>query len=537
MVNVYFNKDTTDKVTQGIRDAAQTTAEQTGTMTQTATDDRFVQAQKRQAEKAVKVSERAIQTVDAVDKYTAASVQQSEDMVAEIMTVDERTTGPVTALRAVTDTSGYSSEKSSSTTGGSFGGSSAESASVRGTTSESFSGNTDAQESESSLNSTEHSTRYAPYSGLSQHSSGGVSADQTPGSGSTQSSTSSAEGSAMGDTRTYPTPDYNESPRSTSETTTASEARTPSTAQRSDITIPTQASPRVEYTPAEVAKAEQAVTNPRSAGSTFSEIVNTFKPIMQDVYPAIRDTANVISEQRAVMFEEQARGEGSKQPAGTVRLTQDQAEKLAEAIAHNINVQRQAEVDAINAANVAGAAPGAGAGQGTFAAGGISPQLTPGADNYHQNVLSVAQQLVSAQPPIPYAWGGGHGASPGPSQGTTGNAYADACGDYNKIGLDCSGLSRYVTALTMGVDINGTAATQCSMCQLVQQPMIGDLGFPNASGPGHVVVYVGGGQVVEAQQSGTFMMFSPAQAGYVWGRLPNSPNWQLEASGQAGYAY
>ncbi len=119
---------------------------------------------------------------------------------------------------------------------------------------------------------------------------------------------------------------------------------------------------------------------------------------------------------------------------------------------------------------------------------------------------------------MPYAWGGGHGTSPGPTQGThDGGGPADQAGDYNKIGVDCSGLSRAVLAEVWGIDIGGTSESQYASGMPVSSPVAGDLVFPKGSfgsgGPGHVQVYLGNGQVLEAPSSGQTVKISPLQGG------------------------
>lgn len=133
-----------------------------------------------------------------------------------------------------------------------------------------------------------------------------------------------------------------------------------------------------------------------------------------------------------------------------------------------------------------------------------------------QAAIELANEYVAAQ--IPYAWGGGHGAQPGPSQGISdGGGYADQCGDYNKIGLDCSGLARDYTWNLYGVDINGTAASQYASGMPVapEDARPGDIFFPDSAGrpPMHVAVYIGNSSMLEAQQSGTLLMISPLPSG------------------------
>lgn len=129
----------------------------------------------------------------------------------------------------------------------------------------------------------------------------------------------------------------------------------------------------------------------------------------------------------------------------------------------------------------------------------------------------LAQKLVNHDPPIPYAWGGGHGGSPGPSQGTRDGGYADQCGDYAKRGVDCSGLSRWMTHQLYGIDIGGTSQAQYASGRPIDAAHArpGDIFFPSSAGrpPEHVQVYVGNNQVIEAQKSGTYLKFSPLQSG------------------------
>ncbi|MDD4865570.1 MAG: C40 family peptidase [Mycobacterium sp.] len=115
---------------------------------------------------------------------------------------------------------------------------------------------------------------------------------------------------------------------------------------------------------------------------------------------------------------------------------------------------------------------------------------------------------------IPYAWGGG--SMSGPSQGISdGGGPADRAGDFHKIGFDCSGLSRYVTGQLKGVEIPRSSEAQYAAGMAVSQPMPGDLAFPASAGrpPGHVQIYLGNGQVLEAPSSGQTVKISPLSPG------------------------
>lgn len=115
-----------------------------------------------------------------------------------------------------------------------------------------------------------------------------------------------------------------------------------------------------------------------------------------------------------------------------------------------------------------------------------------------------------------YAWGGG--SLTGPSQGTHDGNVADSYGDYNKIGFDCSGLTRYAVAAASGgaivlprytVDqLNDRRAVPVAPSDL--RP--GDLVFPVGGHPDHVSIFAGDGTVIEAPQSGGVVQVSPLGA-------------------------
>ena len=106
----------------------------------------------------------------------------------------------------------------------------------------------------------------------------------------------------------------------------------------------------------------------------------------------------------------------------------------------------------------------------------------------------------------PYAWGGGN--ANGPTKGIRDGGNADAHGDYNKVGFDCSGLMIYAFA---GV---GKALPHYTGYQYTAGPQVpvadrkrGDMLF----WPGHVALYLGDGKMVEAPQSGDVVKISPVR--------------------------
>jgi cell wall-associated NlpC family hydrolase len=147
------------------------------------------------------------------------------------------------------------------------------------------------------------------------------------------------------------------------------------------------------------------------------------------------------------------------------------------------------------------ASSGGGGGAGAAAGTGRS---TPFAGVAGGSGYGAMAQKLAAQN-IPYSWGGG--TLEGPSKGISdGGGAADANGDYNKEGFDCSSLVRYMIHQETGVEIPRTSEAQYAASRDVSDPKPGDLVFPRSSfgggGPGHVQMYLGGNQVIHAPQSG-----------------------------------
>lgn len=113
---------------------------------------------------------------------------------------------------------------------------------------------------------------------------------------------------------------------------------------------------------------------------------------------------------------------------------------------------------------------------------------------------------------VQYAWGGGN--ENGPTLGIRDGGVADSFGDFSKVGFDCSGLMIYAFA-GVGVSLphytgyQYTAGTQVPTSEMRR----GDMIFygPNASQ--HVALYLGGGQMLEAPQSGSVVQVSPVRWG------------------------
>lgn len=106
--------------------------------------------------------------------------------------------------------------------------------------------------------------------------------------------------------------------------------------------------------------------------------------------------------------------------------------------------------------------------------------------------------------------------------------YGYAWGGNTPAGFDCSGFTQYVVLSTLGIDIGHNTEGQVGYGQWVDAAALqpGDLVyFANTFGPGvsHASVYIGGGQIVHAENEGTGVcigwLWSDYYAAHYWGAI------------------
>ncbi|WP_225933764.1 MULTISPECIES: NlpC/P60 family peptidoglycan endopeptidase RipB [Mycolicibacterium] len=111
---------------------------------------------------------------------------------------------------------------------------------------------------------------------------------------------------------------------------------------------------------------------------------------------------------------------------------------------------------------------------------------------------------AGSQMGVPYSWGGG--SLTGPSRGIDSGA--------GTVGFDCSGLTRYAFA-GVGVLLPRFSGDQYNAGRHVppSEARRGDLLFWGPGGSQHEALYLGGGQMLEAQQTGVPVKISPVRTG------------------------
>ncbi|MFR4907539.1 MAG: NlpC/P60 family protein [Mediterraneibacter faecis] len=107
--------------------------------------------------------------------------------------------------------------------------------------------------------------------------------------------------------------------------------------------------------------------------------------------------------------------------------------------------------------------------------------------SYSANKGSIIVNAAYSQIGVPYVWGG---TTPG-------------------VELDCSGLVQYCYRQA-GISIPRTSGDILAQGTIVNDPQPGDICWT----PGHVAIYIGGGQMIEAQQTGVPVKISSVRVTY-----------------------
>lgn len=243
-----------------------------------------------------------------------------------------------------------------------------------------------------------------------------------------------------------------------------------------------------------------------AAGSHRSDVLDTVTVLQERAARAdvVARTAVVEADQlqadaAAALEVAQAAEVSAREQAVTVAAQQDALETELAAAQQELRelVGAKEAEERVTAASPPPAGPPAGpppSSSGNDAAAG------PGDSSAAQTAIDAAMGHLG----LPYAWGGGGTNGPGPGLAP----------DEGVIGFDCSGLTQYAYAQA-GISIPRNSRAQYAALPKVSaadlQP--GDLVFW-ANDPGnpatiyHVAIYLGGGQIVQAPESGDVVKVS-----------------------------
>jgi cell wall-associated NlpC family hydrolase/peptidoglycan hydrolase CwlO-like protein len=121
---------------------------------------------------------------------------------------------------------------------------------------------------------------------------------------------------------------------------------------------------------------------------------------------------------------------------------------------------------------------------------------------YGQQASEYVIRRAMTQMGVPYSWGGGNAG--GPSRGIDDGA--------GTVGFDCSGLILYAFA-GVGIKLPHYSGSQYNMGRKIPSAQMrrGDVIFYGPGGSQHVTLYLGDGQMLEAQQTGVPVKISPVR--------------------------
>lgn len=182
--------------------------------------------------------------------------------------------------------------------------------------------------------------------------------------------------------------------------------------------------------------------------------------------------------------------EAARKAAEEQAAREKAAREAAEAAQAAQEAQKNSANNELGTQSDNGGGNGGGSAQTPSAPDAPTPETpnTPSDGGGSSGNTSAAQTIVSAawsQIGVPYVWGGTQ-------------AY---------VGLDCSGLTQWCHAQA-GISIGRVDTDQLYGGQRVSDPQPGDIAWT----PGHVAIYIGNGQMIEAQQPGTTICVSSVRA-------------------------
>jgi len=253
----------------------------------------------------------------------------------------------------------------------------------------------------------------------------------------------------------------------------------------------------------ELARTDKA--NKDSAARAARDLANQKEADAQEAKQAA-DAASATAQQAQTQQVAATQQLQSQKDSAEAQLTAAQADVAGLADQRQRYQNWLAAKQAEDAALAQQAAGGGGGGGG----GGVAPPSGGSASAVINRAMS--------QLGMPYAWGGGN--ANGPTRGIRDGGVADAHGDYNKIGFDCSGLMIYAFAAA-GKRLphySGYQATAGRRVPLSQMAPCDKLFWATRGRIHHVALYIGNGQMIEAPYSGSRVRIASVRYGGIVGQ-------------------
>lgn len=166
--------------------------------------------------------------------------------------------------------------------------------------------------------------------------------------------------------------------------------------------------------------------------------------------------------------------------------------------------RKEAERQRQETESSAGADSGSVGGQGDSSATKKVSTAQSGGTTVEQ-AIGRAKSVLGTQ----YAWGGGN--AQGPTRGIRDGGVADAHGDFQKVGFDCSGLMSYAFASVQQIPAYSGYQYTSGKQVPVSQKQRGDMLFWGPGGGTHVALYLGDGMMIEAPYSGGHVRIAPVR--------------------------
>lgn len=210
-----------------------------------------------------------------------------------------------------------------------------------------------------------------------------------------------------------------------------------------------------------------------------SEIANLDVKIDEAVKKAAEEAAKKAAEEAAKKAAEEAAAKKAAEEAAKKNNSSSSSS--------NRNNSSNSSSSSSNSSSSNSSSSSSGSSSSSSSNSSSSSSSSSSSPSYSANKGSIIVNAAYSQIGVPYVWGG---TTPG-------------------VGLDCSGLVQYCYRQA-GISIPRTSGDILAAGTIVSNPQPGDICWTS----GHVAIYIGGGQMIEAQQTGVPVKVSSVRVTY-----------------------